>query len=513
MKIKLFDSLKVQLCAGAIALLAVTIFSLSYILIQQEKRILTNAIEKSVILLGRNIAHSSEQALLRSDPEYELYPLVTRICEKNTNVSSVLITDPTGTIMGGIELQQISKTFVPELSGYTIRKLDILAPNERLLDSDDFYLFRTQIRSLENITGYVHMTYSKHELLSTLKQAIIITIICGCTAFFLAIGLSLFIFRRISHPMDLLVQGVNAFGQGNFDTRIQPTGNNEFRVLSDSFNRMASSIVEAQKKLVEKEITDRELEIAHDIQSVLIPSSVKDPLGYQIGLYYQSARQVGGDYMDIFPVDSHKLVCVMADVSGKGIPGLVVTGMLKILVHELVKIETDPNWILRQINTAIAKHMRKNMFVTMFIAFLDTEREDIVFSSAGHNPTLLYHRETNSCEFIRLHGSLMGFFSDKYFSRKLSDMRIRLDPGDFILQYTDGLTESTDSNGEMFGFERIFDSCKRNGSAGPRAIIDLLVKDEAAFRGEAQPCNDDLSLLAVGPTAPVEQEITMPLTR
>ncbi|UCG51010.1 MAG: SpoIIE family protein phosphatase [Candidatus Latescibacterota bacterium] len=493
--------------AGAIGLLAITIFVLSYVLIEHERSILTDEIEKSVILQGRNIALTSAKALLRSDPEYELYPLVTRISEKNENIFSVVITDSTGLMLGGMELQNLSQQVDLNMEGYQVRPSRYLEVGERMFESDEAFMFRIPILSLDNVIGYVHMTYSKHELLTSIGRAIVMTVTCGVGAFILAIAVSLHLFRRISQPLETLVRGVNAFGLGGFDTRIRVGGSRELRELTSSINQMAKNIVEAQKQLVEKEVTDRELNIAHDIQSTLIPKTIVDLPGYEIDLYYKPARQVGGDYLDVIQIDEQKAALVVADVSGKGVPGLVVTGMLKIMVHELVQKALEPKEIVRRLNIAISKHLRKNMFVTIFLAMLDVKTGKLSYACAGHTPTLVYQRGLDSYEFKRMKVPPMGILSDEEFCPKLTEKQMTFEPGDVLLQYTDGLPESRSSNGEPFGYQRLLDLCRDNATAGPHELIDLLVRAEERLRGDTAP-RDDLSLLCVRATASEPERVS-----
>ena len=273
---------------------------------------------------------------------------------------------------------------------------------------------------------------------------------------------------------------------------------------------MASSLFEAQRELVEKELMDRELEIAHDIQSTLIPHEISQPRGYEIEVYYKAAMQVGGDYVDVIPIDATRIALAMADVSGKGIPGLVLMAMLKIMVHELARKGTEPVQVIRQLNVSLAKYVRRNMFVTMFFGVLDTETGNIRCSNAGHNPIMLYHHSAKSSGFHKMKGPPIGLFPDEYFCNQLREYRFKLEPGDVVLQYTDGLPESQDSGGNQFGLEKIISTCEVHGSSGAKALVELLVEAEQEFRGQC-PQFDDLTLLAVG--APVIMSAEKALVR
>jgi serine phosphatase RsbU (regulator of sigma subunit) len=489
-------SLRTQLVGGAVLLLGLTAGAISYALLQHEKFILMEEMEKTIVLQGRNVALSSERALLRPDPEFELFPLVKRILSESSNITSVVITDAEGTIQGDEKLQNLGGAYDWYVPGYTLLEPDGLLPNEALYQSRDTYRFRTPVKNRENIIGFVHIDYSRADFHESFARALRLTYTIGGIAFIFSILLSLFLFRRISKPMDVLVRGVKRLGEGHLDTTIEVRVRNEFSVLADSFNDMAGKIARAQEDLVQKERMDRELEIARDIQTTLIPTETFVAEGMEIGTYYDAAAQVGGDYLDIIPIDSRNIAFVMADVSGKGVPGLVVMAMLKIMVRSMVTKGISPCEVIRRLNTTVADHVREKMFVTLFLAYIQTDSGDVVYSNAGHNPLGIYRSDTGQCELQRLKGPPLGIFKDKDYAKSLEEYTTRLKSGDIMLQYTDGLSESTNNTGEFFSFERIINIGNAHGGQGAKALVRALRRAEREFRGTEQQA-DDITLLAV----------------
>lgn len=492
--------------AGAIGVLAVTVTVVSFVLIQGDRRILTQEIENSVILQGRNVALASEKALLSSDPEFELYPLVARMSERNKSIISVTITDSSSVMLAGVELQKIAEKVDLILADYPPKSSPYLEAGEVLYETGDAFFVKSPVRSLGRDIGFVYLEYSKDGLRASLRKAVTMTVICALGAFVAAIVAALHLFRRISRPVGALMKGVEFFGRGELSTRIAARGSREFRVLAHSFNEMATRIVAAQEELVDKKVTDRELAVARDIQATLIPAAVFEPPGYRIGLHYRAARKVGGDYIDVVRVDAHRAALVVADVSGKGIPGLVVMGMLKIMVHESLRKIGDPSAIMRHLNTSIARYLRKNMFVTMFLGVLDSRSGELKYSCAGHVPTLVYRKSSASAELIKIKVPPLGFLPDEEFSPKLVEKRFELSKGDVVLQYTDGLIESMGPRGDMFGYERMVEVCRAHGAEGPLKLVEALISSEARFRGAAAQ-RDDVSILCVGSVAPVPESL------
>jgi sigma-B regulation protein RsbU (phosphoserine phosphatase) len=486
-------------------LVVITVGSISSSLVVQEKQILTTEIQKTIVFQGRNIALSSEKALLRSDPEFELFPRVKRILSQSENITSVVITDSDGLIQGDRELTNLAKPYNPDLSQYIQVNSSLLAADESLYDTKSSFIFKTPIKSLGKHIGGVHLGYAKTDLQRSMQRAITITFVCAVIAFSLGIILALLMFQRISKPMDILVRGAKRIGSGTLETRIELRTRNEFSVLADSFNDMAAKISKAQGELIAKERMERELEIAHDIQSTLIPTQSYTTEGFEISFYYKAAMQVGGDYVDTFPIDERNVALVMGDVSGKGVPGLVVMAMLKIMVRSLISKGHSPKEVVRKLNLSLAENLRPKMFVTFFIAYLNLDNSQVTYSNAGHNPLVIYRRANNMCDLHKMEGAPLGVFKDDTFAPLLGEYRLSLEPGDLIFQYTDGLNESANSSGEQFDFDNILDVSGRFATEGAMALVQRMIVFEEVFRkGAAQ--QDDITLLALSCTEPVPQK-------
>ena len=496
-----FHSLRTQLCAGAIALLGVTVLAIGYFLIDYEKRILTQEIEKAVVLQGRNIALGSEKALLRSDPEFELFPLVKNLLESSENIQSVVITDADGIICGHSELQSLARRYEFDIGAYVPRPSRFVSSGEVLFENGETFLLKAPVESSDKTVGYVYLKYSKSELQRLIRRAVIITLAVSAVALSLGAVLSLLLFRRISQPMAHLVEGVRKLGDGNLSTHIKLRTKNEFRMLAEAFNDMALRIARAQEELVVKERMQRELEIAREIQESLIPKKVHQPDGYEVAIYYESATEVGGDYIDVIPQGAGVAV-VMADVAGKGVPGLVVMGMLRIMVHALVRRGMRPVEMVKDLNVSLKKTLKPNMFVTLFVARLDPTRGELVYSNAGHNPLVIYDRQRGQCSFHKMAGPPLGVFPAHVFNEQVKEYRLRMEPGAVIVQYTDGLNESTNEKGEQFGLGRIMSVCNAHGSEGAASLVPRLARAEVAFRKDS-PQPDDIALLALGVKEPV----------
>ncbi|MDH3216603.1 MAG: hypothetical protein OEN01_09960, partial [Candidatus Krumholzibacteria bacterium] len=204
-KVNPVHSLKFQLLFGAVGLLALTLTPVSYLLINYQKRILTHDLQNTIILQARNVALSSAKALFRSDPEFELVPLVTRIAESSDNITSLVITNSDHIVQADLHLQNVGQKLDLDPSLQKRAHSDLLASGEALFEDKASFSVRTPVTSLDKIIGYVYMGYSKHELIASIRRAMTITLVCGAAAFGLGVMLSLMIFRRISNPLDVVV--------------------------------------------------------------------------------------------------------------------------------------------------------------------------------------------------------------------------------------------------------------------------------------------------------------------
>jgi len=456
---------------------------------------ITSEVEKTIVLQGRNIALSSEKSLLRSDPEFELYPLVNRILEQSNSVESVSVVDQNGIVQGDQNLVKISKPIAIDLNSLERVATPLTGADEALYHDDDKYILVTPVVSMDKSIGAVYLTYSKQDLKSGIRDAVRLTLMISVAVLILGMLLAVVFFRRISRPLEVMLDGVDALGR-DLSAKISVPANNEFRLLAHSFNDMADRIAEAQKHLIRKERMDRELEIAGEIQQSLLPGSVKPPEGYEIGHFYQAANEVGGDYLDIIPMQDGKVGLVMGDVSGKGVPGLVVMAMVRVLTRRLLETESSPSEAIRKLNSSMQHNMNDNMFVTFFAGVLDVDSGELSYSNAGHNPLLIYNHAQRQCRFFKMEGPPLGVFDDHVFAPMIKDYRLELTRGDLVLQYTDGLNESKNQYGHQFTYDRIMEAAQDFSTKGAVKLVNRLVESEAKFRGMT-PQFDDITLLAI----------------
>jgi len=498
-KVPVFNSLRMQLLIGAALLLAITVAGVGYALSLNQRRSLTQTMIQTVALQGRNVALSGEKSILRPDPEFELCPLVTRIMTEVPDIQALVVVDRDGAVQGHVDPSQVGKPFAPLTRDGTSVVSPIVRPDETLRDSGGSYILATPVLSGASSVGTVYLTYSKQALLSEQRRALLLTVRLSAVALLAGLLLAVLFFSRISRPMDTLMKGLDAFARDLSFSIVMPT-HNEFRVLADSFNRMARQIQEAQRDLLAKERLAHEIDLARQIQESLVPRSVADAASFEIGYHYESAYEVGGDYLDIIPVDRSHVFFVMADVSGKGVPGMVVMAMTRALVRQFAASGATPREVLIRLNQALAGNLRRNMFVTAFVGVLDIDKREFTYSNAGHNPLVVYGSVPKSAKGMRLQGAPLGIFETGRFADTVMNYSTKLTTGDVVLIYTDGLIESVNAAKTQFTLDRVIGLAADHATLGAKHLVKKLVAEERRFRGDAAQA-DDITLLAFGVAA------------
>ncbi|MBN1596235.1 SpoIIE family protein phosphatase, partial [candidate division FCPU426 bacterium] len=299
-------------------------------------------------------------------------------------------------------------------------------------------------------------------------------------------------------PIRKLTEGMLAVSQGRLDHRIVIQSNDEFGQIARVFNEMTQRFNEAQRNLLEQERIQQEMQVAQEIQHTLLPRELPQIEGYDVSSLYRSAKEVGGDYFDFVWVDDNILGIAVADVSGKGIPGSLVMTMIRTALRLEARGNHSATEVMSKVNAFVTRDMKKGMFVTMFYIILDSRRRIINYSSAGHNPMILFREENNEVYFLKPRGFPLGIDlpNPELFTNSLTQENVKLKKGDLLLVYTDGITEAMNSRREQFGEQRLIDIIRKYNSLSAQEFIAKLDEEIAAFT-ENYPQSDDITCVAV----------------
>jgi sigma-B regulation protein RsbU (phosphoserine phosphatase) len=249
----------------------------------------------------------------------------------------------------------------------------------------------------------------------------------------------------------------------------------------------------------EKKRLDHDLEIARDIQRILLPSEAPAIDGFQISGINVPARQVSGDYFDYIRVDDERLGVAIADVSGKGVPASLIMAICRSVLRAEAARNPSPADVLRKVNRQLYPDIKEDMFISMAYLILDHHRDSITLARAGHDAPLLYKQQSQTVTPVKSPGMVVGIDSGNVFDRLTVDFAISLERDDCLVLYTDGVTEALNAEGDEFGVDRVIQVVRARANDGAQAIVKKIIQDVRDFTGSL-PQNDDITLIAIRKT-------------
>jgi len=249
----------------------------------------------------------------------------------------------------------------------------------------------------------------------------------------------------------------------------------------------------------EKKRLDHDLEIARDIQRILLPSEAPAINGFQISGINAPARQVSGDYFDYIRVDEERLGVAIADVSGKGVPASLIMAICRSVLRAEAARNPSPADVLRKVNRQLYPDIKEDMFISMAYLILNHQSDGVTLARAGHDAPLLYKRQSQAVTAIKSPGMVVGIDSGNVFDRLTVDFAVPLERDDCLVLYTDGVTETLNVEGDEFGLDRMVRSVRASANDGAQAIVRKIIDDVRDFTGSI-PQNDDITLIAIRKT-------------
>ncbi|HMW37052.1 MAG TPA: SpoIIE family protein phosphatase, partial [bacterium] len=273
---------------------------------------------------------------------------------------------------------------------------------------------------------------------------------------------------------------------------------NEVGEIAQAFSDMASKFRKAQIGLVQQKQLQKEIQVAQEIQHMLLPVSFPEVQGYDLSTYYESAKEVGGDLFDFIKVDDDTIGIVVADVSGKGVPGSLVMTMIRTALRLEARGNKNPADVLARVNEFVVDDMKKGMFVTMFYIVLDSRNREIHYASAGHNPMILHRVSTKQTYYLNPRGFPVGISlpDRKLFGQSIQTDSIKLQEDDILIAYTDGITEAMNHERDLYSEERFLETIRRHAHLDAKAFVENMRNDLNEFT-QGAPQSDDITLVAI----------------
>jgi serine phosphatase RsbU (regulator of sigma subunit) len=262
--------------------------------------------------------------------------------------------------------------------------------------------------------------------------------------------------------------------------------------LIDQLRLKIAQLEAAQAEIVQKERLEHELELARQVQQSVLPRVFPRVPGYAFAARNRPARQVGGDFYDLFSLDDDHLGIVIADVSDKGMPAALYMALTRSLLLAEARRAASPRTALAQVNRLLIELGRPNMFVTVFYGVLQLSAGLLTYVRAGHDRPLLLH--DGRVRLLTGKGAALGILGPDQLH--LSAEQAVLGPGDLLVLYTDGLTDVIRPDGQLYDLARFQELLLSHADLSAEAFCDAVFADLAAYQGSAEQY-DDMTMLVV----------------
>ena len=352
-----------------------------------------------------------------------------------------------------------------------------------------------------NVTAVLSIQRPMSELVNG-RRPYMITIAISTAALILLISLVAILYLRhqFVRPIKDVIDEAKNFSvdkhKGNLNKK-KKSSILEIKDLSESVNKMEDDMLKYIENLTavtsEKERISTELGIASVIQENSIPNifpAFPDRLDFDIFANMTPAKEVGGDFYNFYLVDDDNLAIVIADVSGKGVPAALFMMVTNILINEKLLSGTSVKDALTIINKRICRRNITNMFVTVWLGKLNLKTGVLTCANAGHNDPIIC-KNGKKFEIKKLpHDLVVGALPETEYK----EYQIKLNKGDKLFLYTDGINEAINTKNELFGVDRIIDCLNETKTKTCQAIINAVKHSVVSFAGDA-PQFDDMTMV------------------
>ncbi|MEE8149535.1 MAG: SpoIIE family protein phosphatase [candidate division Zixibacteria bacterium] len=376
----------------------------------------------------------------------------------------------------------------------------IVAEDKPLKHSADLNYMSMPVVAGQNRLGTVHVTFSTAAVAEQLLNArVAIVRLTMVLLLFGMLGIYL-LSNYFVDPIARITRRVKRFTSGESESELPLEGAEEFFEISRAFNQMITRINRDRKIAIEQEGVAKEIEVASQIQKALLPKKLPLLPGLELDAYYKSASKVGGDLYDVMEVGDKKYCLVIADVSGKGVPASMVMSMLRTVLRIYSQGQSSAKKVLLKTNAYLKDNIPPGIFITAFVILYESDKKVMTAVSAGHNPMLYRNGKSGLIERINPGGMPLGMpgKSEDDFAQSLKEVKIEIGRGDTFLLYTDGVTETSDSEGVQFGIDRLLETfdgvtMSLNGNSVSK-LSSKIIRKLKKYSGD-KPFSDDITML------------------
>lgn len=338
---------------------------------------------------------------------------------------------------------------------------------------------------------------SRADILASYKSLIIygaLAFVLGLAILFACCALAIY---RMVRPLHLFAESAMSIAEGNLETPLpEIKSEDELKQLRNAFGYMQTSlgqyIEDLKTTTAAKEHMLSELTIAHDIQMGMTPKTFPQRSDLSVFANMKPAREVGGDLYD-FVIEGDEMFFIVGDVAGKGVPASLYMAVTRTLFRQLAGNYQSASNIVREINRAIASENDACIFVTLFVGVLDLRTQMLTYCNAAHCAPVLIPPDGSECRLLHVMPNVPIGIVDRY---DFDEQQMAFDADTALLLYTDGLTEATNDERQLFGEEQLLREVEMCRMATPREMVGFIAQRVERFAGDAEQ-NDDLTMLCL----------------
>ena len=346
--------------------------------------------------------------------------------------------------------------------------------------------------------GYTKIEFSTEKIFKVIEEQkneiFKITIIIAIIMIAFGVVGAVFLSYLTVKPITNLVSGVKIVGEGNLEHQIPIKTHDEIGRLTFEFNKMTYQLLQAQDELIKKKVLEEQFSIAEGIQRSLIPTTKLILKELEISGFYKAALGVGGDYFDYFEIDKDRVGGILSDVAGKGIPAaLMMVNIRTVFRTNIKRPNITPKEIINILNNVLAEDLANDMFATLFFYIYNKKTKEIIFCNAGHGPLTYYCAKEKKVKTVISRTMPLGVMPN---NTQYTNQNTKLESGDIVILFTDGISEAMNTVREEYSEERLFRMLEKNQSKDVEEINKNIISDLDDFVGEA-PQHDDISFITM----------------
>ena len=261
---------------------------------------------------------------------------------------------------------------------------------------------------------------------------------------------------------------------------------------------LALQNAEAVSAMLMRNKLEFDLRLASSIQRYLLPENLPQTDSLEFAVKYLPQQLIGGDFYDFFKLPHGKIGVVIGDVSGKGIPAAILMALCQTKLRYIAMSGKSPAQTLCLLNSEMVHAMRSDMFITIIYLVIDPKSGEARFARAGHEPPLLARADSDeAAQPLKSSGMALGMVSEELFDEVMEDASFKMNSGDVLVLYTDGLTEAANPEGGEFTAKKLAQTISTLRSRNANDLNDEIIKSVESFMGPGNKYGDDLTLLTV----------------